>query len=127
MTVASFGRRPETISQGRREPRGRRGEPVRHVFRSFLVQTNKYILPALDFVFLNLGFIDMIKSLLTILALTVLLVASTTGAEAYWYYHHWHYWHHPYWHHHYYWHRWHYWHPWHRWYYWHPWHRYYWW
>ena len=57
----------------------------------------------------------MVKSLLAILALTVLLVASTTGAEAYWY--HWHYWH-PYywWHPHYY-----YWHPWHRWHYWHRW------
>jgi hypothetical protein len=79
------------------------------IFRSFRVQTNMYILLALDFEFLNLGFIKMVRSLLAILALTVLLVASTTGAEAYWY--HWHYWHpHYWWHPHYY-----YWHPWHRW------------
>jgi hypothetical protein len=70
---------------------------------------------ALDFEFLNWGFIEMVKSLLTILALAVLLIASTTGAEAYWY--HWHYWHpHYWWHPHYY-----YWHPWHRWHYWHRW------
>ena len=95
-------------------------EPTRKtqnlIYRSFRVQTNKYILLALDFEFLNQGFIDMVKSLLTVLALTVLLVASTTGAEAYWY-HHWHYWHHHYWHH-YYWRHGYYWHPWHRWYYW---------
>ena len=77
-----------------------------------MFRRNKYILLALDFEFLNLGFIKMVKSLLAILALTVLLVASTTGAEAYWYHWHPYYWWHP----HYY-----YWHPWHRWHYWHRW------
>jgi hypothetical protein len=69
----------------------------------------------IDFEFLNHGLIDMVKSLLTILALVVLLIVSTTGAEAYWY--HGYYWHpHYWWHPHYY-----YWHPWHRWHYWHRW------
>ena len=59
---------------------------------------------------LNQGFVAMVKSLLTIAALTVVLIASTTGADAYWY-HHWHYWHPHYYYHHYYWHP-HYWHRW---------------
>ena len=58
----------------------------------------------------------MVKNLLALAVVAAAMVmASATGAEAYW--HHLHYWHH--------WHHWGYWHPWHHWGYWHHWHHWY--
>jgi hypothetical protein len=45
----------------------------------------------------NGEFIAMIKSLLTVAAVVVFIIAMTSGADADWHWHHWHHWYH--WHH----------------------------